>query len=67
MPLEEILHCLEKKIRKDGRHFNDYVKSQNINNKLDINTKIVYINNKKIPKDLLKEVWIMNVLTSWIS
>ena len=57
IPLEEIAVMFRKENRKEGRHFNDYVKSQNINNKLDINTKIVYINNKKIPKDLLKEVW----------
>ena len=57
IPIEEISVMFRKENRKEGRHFNDYVKSQNINNKLDINTKIVYINNKKIPKDLLKEVW----------
>lgn len=57
IPIEEISVMFRKENRKEGRHFNDYVKSQKINNKLDINTKIVYINNKKIPKDLLKEVW----------
>jgi|TARA_B100001094_G_scaffold224241_1_gene218456 hypothetical protein len=57
IPIEKISVMFRKENRKEGRHFNDYVKSQNLNNKLDINTKIVYINNKKIPKDLLKEVW----------
>ncbi len=57
IPTEEISVLFRKENRKEGRHFNDYVKTQKINNKLDINTKIVYINNKKIPKDLLKEVW----------
>ena len=39
-----------KENQKDGRHFNDYVKTQKINNKLDINSEIVYINNKKIQR-----------------
>ncbi len=57
IPIEEISVLFRKENRKEGRHFNDYLKTQKINNKLDINTKIVYINNKKIPKDLLKGVW----------
>lgn len=57
IPNEKISVLFRKENRKDGRHFNDYVKTQKINNKLDINTEIVYINNKKIPKDLIREVW----------
>ena len=57
IPIEEISVLFRKENRTEGRHFNDYLKTQKINNKLDINTKIVYINNKKIPKDLLKGVW----------
>ena len=64
IPIEEISVMFRKENRKEGRHFNDYVKSQKLNNKLDINTKIVYINNKKIPKDLLKEVWIPECVIS---
>ena len=57
IPNEKISVLFRKENCKDGRHFNDYVKTQKINNKLDINTEIVYINNKKIPKDLIREVW----------
>ena len=53
----EISVLFRKENKKEGKHFNDYIKEQQINNKLDINTKIVYINNKKIPKDLMKGVW----------
>jgi len=37
--------------------FNDYVKERNLNNWVDNNTKIVYINTKKIPKILLNDDW----------
>ena len=50
-PNEQV--CL---FRKEGTHeFNDLVKQYNLNNWLDKNTKVVYINNDKIPKLLLKE------------
>ena len=50
IPNEKISVLFRKENRKDGRHFNDYVKTQKINNKLDINSEIVYINNKKIQR-----------------
>jgi hypothetical protein len=53
----EISVLFRKENKKEGAKFNDYVKSQKINNKLDLSTKIVYINNKKIPKDVMKEIW----------
>lgn len=48
--------------RKDGEDpFNDYVKNQKLNNLVDKDTKIVYINNNKLPKPLLsciaKNIW----------
>ena len=37
--------------RKDGSDpFNDYVRNQGLNNKVDNNTKIVYISSNKLPK-----------------
>ena len=41
----------------DGIAFNEFVRDNGLNNKLANNTKIVYINNKKIPKPLLKSSW----------
>lgn len=41
----------------DGAEFNQYIKRHNLNNLVDKNTKIVYINNSKIPKPLLKGEW----------
>jgi hypothetical protein len=34
-------------------NFNDYIKNNNLNSKLDKNTKVVYINTNKIPKPLI--------------
>lgn len=53
----EISVLFRKENKNEGAKFNEYVKSQKINNKLDFSTKIVYINNKKIPKDIMKEIW----------
>ena len=38
-------------------NFNDFVKENGLNNWLDNNTKVVYINKNKLPKLLLKESW----------
>lgn len=38
----------------EGQHFNIFVKNKSLNNKVDTNTKIVYINNNKLPKPLIK-------------
>ena len=41
--------------RKDGQDpFNDYIKQHSLNNPVDINTKVVYINSTKLPKPLLQ-------------
>jgi len=37
-----------------NKSFNDYIKNNNINNRLDNHTKVVYISNEKLPKTLLK-------------
>lgn len=41
----------------EGEEFNQYIKANNLNNKVDNNTKIVYISNNKVPKPLLKSDW----------
>ena len=48
--------------RKDNndvhdRNFNDYIRDNGLNNKLDTNPKVVYINKSKFPKTLLKANW----------
>jgi len=45
---------------EEGSEFNQYIKNNNLNNLVDKNTKIVYINNSKVPKPLLKTDWIPN-------
>lgn len=41
--------------RHDGQsEFNNFIKENKINNPVDKSTKVVYINNKKLPKPLLK-------------
>ena len=42
----------------EGEEFNQYIKANNLNNKVDNNTKIVYISNNKVPKPLLKSDWL---------
>ena len=41
----------------DGTEFNQYIRANNLNNKVDNNTKIVYISNNKVPKPLLTSDW----------
>jgi hypothetical protein len=45
-----------------GKHFNDYIKLNKLNNILDKNTKVVYINSNKFPKPLLKSEWKPNAV-----
>jgi len=40
-----------------GLSFNQYIKENNLNNWVDKSTKIVYINNSKLPKLLVKGEW----------
>jgi len=54
--------------RKDGSDpFNDYVRNQGLNNKVDNNTKIVYISSNKLPKPLLQSDWTANCSLSFDS
>jgi len=45
-----------------GKHFNDYIRLNKLNNPLDKNTKVVYINSSKFPKPLLKSEWKPNAV-----
>lgn len=58
IPVEEqsVMFRLENS-SNEGAQFNEYVKKNNLNNIVDKNTKIVYINNNKLPKPLLKSEW----------
>tara|TARA_Y200000002_G_scaffold194803_1_gene160956 strand:- start:160 stop:1386 length:1227 start_codon:yes stop_codon:yes gene_type:complete len=42
---------------KVDKNFNEYIKDNKLNNSLDNNTKVVYINSNKFPKPLLKSNW----------
>lgn len=42
---------------EENKEFNQYIKHNNLNNPLDNDTKIVYINIDKIPKTLLQSEW----------
>lgn len=54
--------------RKDGTDpFNDYIKNQRLNNMVDKNTKIVYINSIKLPKPLLQADWVPSCSLSFDS
>jgi hypothetical protein len=43
--------------KDDGIEFNEYIKKQRINNKVDKNTKIVYNTDNKMPKPLYTSGW----------
>ena len=49
-----VMFRLDSKLGNEAMQFNQYVKSQGLNNIVDKNTKIVYISNNKIPKPLMK-------------
>jgi len=42
---------------EDGTAFNNYIKEKKLNNSLDIFTKVVYINETKLPKTVAKFQW----------
>lgn len=46
----------------EGIHFNNYIKDQALNNKVDSNTKLVYTLDNKIPKPLLQSDWSPQVI-----
>ena len=43
-----------------GASFNEYIKDNNLNNWVDKQTKVVYINNSKLPKLLISCDWVPN-------
>ena len=43
--------------KDSGKEFNEYIREHKLNNPLDKNTKVVYINSNKFPKPLLKSKW----------
>lgn len=46
------------------REFNEYIKDNSLNNPLDKNTKIVYINKNKMPKMIIKDGWAPSTVLS---
>lgn len=46
----------------DGVYFNQFVKEKSLNNAVDKDTKIVYINSTKVPKPLLQADWRPNAI-----
>lgn len=46
----------------EGIYFNEYIRLQKINNKVDFNTKVVYSLDNKIPKPLLNSDWKPNTI-----
>tara|TARA_B100001057_G_scaffold500467_2_gene615693 strand:- start:234 stop:1448 length:1215 start_codon:yes stop_codon:yes gene_type:complete len=46
---------------EEGYEFNSYVKKNKLNSPLDKDTKIVYINNNKLPKPLITSNWLPEV------
>jgi len=57
IPSEQISVMFRLDNQGEGIHFNNYVRDQKINNKLDSNTKIVYTLDSKISKPLLNSDW----------
>ena len=48
--------------KNEGLEFNNYIKTQRINNLVDKNTKIVYNTSNKMPKPLLKADWMPDTI-----
>ena len=48
--------------KDSGKEFNEYIREHKLNNPLDKNTKVVYINSNKFPKPLLKNEWNPNTV-----
>lgn len=57
IPPEDVSVVFRLDNQGDGVLFNNYIKDQRINNKVDKNTKIVYSLDNKIPKPLLTSAW----------
>ena len=58
IPNESVTNLYRKENSTDGnKEYNNYIKENNLNNSLAIDTKIVYTSNNKIPKPLLETKW----------
>ena len=57
IPNEQISVMFRKDNNDEGKIFNEYLKNTGINNPLDLDTKVVYITNNKLPKPLLQSEW----------
>ena len=55
VPVEE--QSVLFRLSADNNSFNEYVKDKKLNNWVDKNTKIVYINNNKLPKLVINGEW----------
>jgi len=58
IPNEQVSVMFRLDNQGEGIDFNEYIRSQKINNKLDTNTKVVYCLDNKIPKPLLNSNWV---------
>lgn len=57
IPNEEISVLFRQDNDATGTTYNEYIKQNNLNNSVDENTKIVYIEQNKIPKPLIMKNW----------
>lgn len=57
VPLEQVSVMFRMENQGNGIAFNQFIKDEKINNRLDINTKIVYTLENKVPKPLIKSDW----------
>lgn len=62
IPNEQVSVMFRLDNQGEGIQFNDYIREQKINNKVDNNTKIVYCLDNKIPKPLLNSNWRPNTI-----
>ena len=57
IPSEEVCVMFRMDNHGEGLEFNHYIKKENLNNKLDTNTKVVYNLDNKVPKPLMNSEW----------
>lgn len=62
VPAKEISVSFRLDNVNDGTEFNNYIKRENINNKVDTSTKVVYNLNNKLPKPLLQTGWVPDAI-----
>ena len=62
VPSSEISVTFRMDNQNEGIEFNQYIKREKINNKVDSNTKIVYNLDNKVPKPLINSNWTPNTI-----